>query len=77
MPVEHHSCEQVTSPATRDTYLFRSIVEEVITSSQLEGGSTTRKVAKAMIQKGRAPRDRSERMIFNNFEAMRALCAPS
>ena len=34
--------DQVTNPATRDTYLFKSIVEEAITSSQLEGASTTR-----------------------------------
>lgn len=63
--------EQVTDPATRDTYLFKSIVEEAITSSQLEGASTTRQVAKAMIQEGRAPRTRSERMVLNNYEAMR------
>jgi Fic family protein len=62
--------EQVTNPATRDTYLFKSIVEEAITSSQLEGASTTRKVAKAMIQEGRPPRNRSERMILNNYEGM-------
>jgi Fic family protein len=62
--------EQVTSPATRDTYLFKSIVEEAITSSQLEGASTTRKVAKAMIQEGRPPRNRSERMILNNYQGM-------
>jgi Fic family protein len=62
--------EQVTNPATRDTYLFKSIVEEAITSSQLEGASTTRKVAKAMIQEGRAPRNRSERMILNNYQGM-------
>ena len=62
--------DQVTSPATRDTYLFKSLVEEAITSSQLEGASTTRKVAKAMIQEGREPRNRSERMIYNNYQAM-------
>ncbi|MGH7646660.1 MAG: Fic family protein [Gemmatimonadaceae bacterium] len=62
--------DQVTNPATRDTYLFKSIVEEAITSSQLEGASTTRKVAKAMIQEGREPRNRSERMIFNNYMGM-------
>lgn len=62
---------QVTNPSTRDTYLFKSIVEEAITSSQLEGASTTRKVAKAMIQEGREPRTRSERMIYNNYRAMR------
>ncbi len=65
--------EQVTDPATRDTYLFKSLVEEAITSSQLEGASTTRRVAKAMIQEGRTPKDRSERMILNNYLAMRFL----
>jgi Fic family protein len=63
--------EQVTSADTRDTYLFTSLMEEAITSSQLEGASTTRRVAKAMLQEGREPRDRSERMIFNNYRAMR------
>ena len=62
--------DQVTNPATRDTYLFKSVVEEAITSSQLEGASTTRKVAKAMIQEGRPPRNRSERMILNNYRGM-------
>src|SRR6185312_11691325 len=62
--------DQVTNPATRDTYLFKSIIEEAITSSQLEGASTTRRVAKAMIQEGRPPRDRSERMILNNYRGM-------
>ena len=63
--------DQVTNPATRDSYLFKSIVEEAITSSQLEGASTTRKVAKAMIQEGRTPRNRSEQMILNNYAGMR------
>lgn len=65
--------EQLTDPATRDTYLFKSLVEEAITSSQLEGASTARRVAKAMIQEGRTPKDRSERMILNNYHAMRFL----
>lgn len=62
--------EQVTNPASRDTYLIRSLVEEAITSSQLEGASTTRKVAKEMIREGREPRTRSERMILNNYQGM-------
>lgn len=65
--------EQVTSPATRDRYLVNSLVEEAITSSQLEGASTSRRVAKAMIRSGRPPRDRSERMILNNYAAMRRI----
>jgi len=64
------SLAQVVGPGSRDTYLFRSLVEEAITSSQLEGASTTRKVAKAMIQEGRPPRNRSERMIYNNYQAL-------
>ncbi len=62
--------EEVTNPASRDQYLVNSLMEEAITSSQLEGASTTRKVAKEMIRSGRAPRDTDERMILNNFRAM-------
>lgn len=54
----------------RDRYLMHSLIEEAITSSQLEGASTTRRVAEQMLREGRRPRDASERMIFNNFRAM-------
>ena len=62
--------EQVTNPQTQATYLLKSIVEEAITSSQLEGASTTRRVAKDMLLSGRAPLTRSERMIANNYGAL-------
>lgn len=62
--------EQVTNPQTQATYLLKSIVEEAITSSQLEGASTTRRVAKDMLLSGREPHDRSERMILNNYRAL-------
>lgn len=62
--------EKVTTPESRDTYVTRSLIEESITSSQLEGASTTREVAKRMIREGREPRDRSERMIHNNYITM-------
>lgn len=54
-------------------FLISSLVEEAITSSQLEGAATTRKVAAAMLRSGRKPRDLSERMIFNNYQAMEHL----
>jgi Fic family protein len=54
----------------RDRFLVSSVIEEAITSSQLEGASTTRLVAKEMLRQGRPPRDRGERMIFNNYRAM-------
>ncbi|HUP69046.1 MAG TPA: Fic family protein [Acidimicrobiales bacterium] len=53
-----------------DHYLVSSLAEEAITSSQLEGASTTRRVAKELLATGRKPRDRSEQMIVNNFQAM-------
>lgn len=62
--------EQVTDPQTRDTYLIKTLFEEAITSSQLEGAATTRAVATEMLRLGRAPQDQSERMIHNNFQAM-------
>lgn len=60
----------ITNPQTRNQYLIRSLVEEAITSSQLEGAVTTREVAKNMIRSGRPARDKSERMILNNFQTM-------
>lgn len=65
--------EQITNPDTRDRYYIGSLIEEAITSSQLEGATTTRRVAKEMIRSKRTPRDRSERMILNNFQTMRRI----
>ena len=48
-----------------------SVMEESIASSQLEGASTTTKAAKKMLRENRAPKNRSERMIVNNYNAMR------
>lgn len=62
--------EQVLDPETRDRYVFNSLIEEAITSSQLEGAATTRQVAADMIRYGRRPENTSEQMIFNNYEAI-------
>jgi Fic family protein len=53
----------------RQHYLVNSLMEEAIRSSQLEGATTSRAVAKEMLQSGRDPRNRSERMILNNYRA--------
>lgn len=60
----------IVSIEDRDRYLVSSLIEEAITSSQLEGAATTREEAKAMLRSGRKPRDRSEKMIVNNFRVM-------
>lgn len=62
--------EAVTGPNDRNRYMVSSVIEEAITSSQLEGAATTRKDAVKMLRSGRAPHDRSERMILNNYLAM-------
>lgn len=64
--------EVVTSLQASDRYVISSLHEEAITSSQLEGASTTRQVAREMLRTGRRPRDRSEQMILNNFEVLQA-----
>jgi Fic family protein len=51
-------------------FLVNSLMEEAIRSSQLEGATTSRRAAKEMLRTGRKPRDRSERMIANNYSAL-------
>ncbi len=51
-------------------YLFNSIMEEAIASSQMEGASTTRKIAKEMLRKNAKPKDKDQRMIANNYETI-------
>jgi Fic family protein len=63
----------VTDPASHDRFYMSALIEEAITSSQLEGATTTREVAKDMIRAGRSPMDRSERMILNNFRTMQRI----
>jgi Fic family protein len=59
-----------TDQQARRHYLVSSLMEEAIRSSQLEGATTTRQVAKELLRSGRTPRDRSERMILNNYRAL-------
>jgi Fic family protein len=55
-----------------NSYLFSSLViEEAINSSQLEGASTTRRIAKEMIVSERNPKSPDERMIVNNYFLMK------
>jgi Fic family protein len=62
--------ETVANPEDRNRYVVSSLIEEAITSSQLEGAATTRKDAVDLLRSGRQPRDHGERMIMNNYLAM-------
>ncbi len=50
-----------------------SMMEESIASSQLEGASTTTKLAKKLLRSNLEPKDHSQRMIYNNYRAMQLL----
>ncbi len=55
---------------TKAYYSVSSMMEESIASSQMEGAVTTTKKAKDMLRMKLLPRNRSERMIVNNYKAM-------
>lgn len=52
-------------------FIISSIMEEAISSSQMEGANTTRKKAKEMIQQEKKPKTKSEQMIMNNYITMK------
>jgi len=62
-----------TPSAERDNYALNTLIEESITSSQLEGAATTRVIAKEMLRANRPPRDLGERMILNNYLTMQRI----
>ncbi|NLL28250.1 MAG: Fic family protein [Bacteroidales bacterium] len=57
----------------KNFYLINSIMEEAIASSQMEGASTTRKVAKDMLRKQLKPKNKGQQMISNNYNTIRYL----
>lgn len=65
--------EPIVEPALRDQFVLSSLIEEAIASSQLEGAATTSRVAREMLRSGRPARGRDERMILNNFRAIRRI----
>ncbi len=60
---------------TKEQYLVSSLMEEAIYSSMMEGASTTRKVAKEMLRKKVAPKDKSQQMIHNNYQTIQFIIA--
>jgi len=66
------SGEGMTSNSTvKQKFLISSLImEEAISSAQLEGASTTRRVAKKMLVEERKPRSEDEQMILNNHLLM-------
>ena len=57
----------------RDYFVLSSVAEEAIASSKMEGAVTTREIAKEMIRTQAKPKDKSQRMILNNYETIEYL----
>ena len=55
---------------TKERYLVSSLMEEAISSSQMEGANTTRRVAKEMLRKQTKPKDKAQQMIANNYQTI-------
>lgn len=55
----------------KELYLISSLMEEAISSSKMEGATTTRKLAKEMLRKKITPKDKSQQMIFNNYNTIK------
>jgi len=62
---------QTTTTENRRYLVDSLMMEEAISSAQLEGAATTRKVAKDMLANERPPRSEDEQMILNNYLLMR------
>jgi len=78
--VEHYAGAQLeilepSSPTKteRDRYLINSLMQEAITSSQLEGAAITLQQGKDLLRAGRKPRTQGERMVLNNYVTIRRL----
>ena len=67
--------EEVTNQDTKDRYYVTSLIEESLTSSQLEGAVVTRSEAREMIRSNRKPSNEHEKMVLNNFRTMRQLAS--
>ena len=71
-----HTIDRLAAPLLaerkQDSALFfaQSLIEESISSAQMEGASTTRQAAKNMLENERQPRNEHERMVFNNYALM-------
>jgi len=69
------SNDSLLQSADKHKYLISSLMEEAIASSQMEGASTTRKVAKEMLRNGFKPKDKAQQMILNNYNTIQYISA--
>jgi Fic family protein len=62
---------ELDSLESRKSHIIRSLMEEAIASSRIEGAAVTRDDAEKMLRENRKPRTEGERMIRNNYATIR------
>lgn len=62
--------DQIIPEEIKDDALIDSLIDEAFSSSVIEGAYSTRKRAHDMISKNQTPRNKSEKMILNNYQAL-------
>lgn len=61
------------SDDARSRFLIRTLMDEAIDSSRIEGAVTTRHDARRLLRSGKAPKTKYERMVVNNYRGMRLI----
>lgn len=67
----HELTEVLRDPVPRERFVIRSLMDEAIESSRLEGAVTTRREARDLLRSERKPTTPHEQMVLNNYLAMR------
>jgi Fic family protein len=67
------SSEPLPSGQDKENLIISGLMEEAINSSQMEGANTEKRVALEMLATQRTPKTSGEKMIMNNFIAMKRL----
>jgi len=63
----------VLTAENQERFYISSLIDEAVTSSILEGAATSQAAATEMIRAARKPKTKDERMIVNNYKAMRKI----
>lgn len=71
--IQRAQWQEVQNPSVLGDLLLRNLIDEAYYSSWIEGAKTTHKRAREMIHNHEKPKDRSERMVLNNFRTMEFL----
>ena len=62
--------DKIIPEEVKDAALIDSLIDEAFSSSVIEGAYSTRRRAYDMITQDRSPRNKSEKMILNNYRAL-------